>query len=234
MRRPQPSRVPLSKNQARMSNEALPDASSSARLLSWLGRRLQIIVVVAALAVIVVMTVLFVAGGDVTDVEYLKEGGYLGVFLLSFLGSVAMVLPVPGLIALCGAGGLGLSPALLGVLAGTGETIGEISGYAVGYGGRGVVEGNRFQGVTSVIRRKPFLVTLFVRLEQWMERRGAVVLFLVSIIPNPFFDLVGVAAGGVRYPVHRFFAIVFVGKILKGILVAYTCFYGVELMPWVD
>ena len=237
---------------ARMSNEALPDASSSARLLSWLGRRLQIIVVVAALAVMVVMTVLFVAGGDVTDVEYLKEGGYLGVFLLSFLGSVAMVLPVPGLIALCGAGGLGLSPALLGVLAGTGETIGEISGYAVGYGSRGVVEGHWFHDLMeSIIRRKPLLITLLViffplfapllllykysdRLEEWMERRGAVVLFLVSIIPNPIFDLVGVAAGGVRYPVHRFFAIVFVGKVLKGILVAYTCFYGVELMPWVD
>ncbi len=120
MRRPQPSRVPLSKTQARMSTEALPDASPSARLLSWLGRRLQVIVVVAALAVIGVMTVVFVTGGDVTDTEYLKDGGYLGVFLLSFLGSVALVLPVPGLIALCGAGGLGLSPALLGVLAGTG------------------------------------------------------------------------------------------------------------------
>ena len=74
MRRPQPSRVPLSKNQARMSNEALPDASPSARLLSWLGRRLQVIVVVAALAVIGVMTVVFVTGGDVTDTEYLKDG----------------------------------------------------------------------------------------------------------------------------------------------------------------
>ena len=235
-----------------MSNEVLPDATSSARLLSWLGRRFQIIVVVVALVVLGVMTAVFVTSGDVTDIEYLREGGYLGVFLLSFLGSVAMVLPVPGLIALCGAGGIGLNAALLGVLAGTGETIGEISGYAVGYGGRGVVEGHWFHDVMeSIIRRKPLLITLFVlffplfpallvlykfsaKLEQWMERRGAVVLFLVSVIPNPIFDLVGIAAGGARYPVHRFFAIVFAGKVLKGVLVAYTCFYGVELMPWVD
>ena len=199
-----------------MSNEALPDATPFARLLSWLGRRFQFIVVVAALVVIAVMTVVFVAGGDVTDVEYLREGGYLGVFLLSFLGSVAMVLPVPGLIALCAGGGLGLSPAILGVLAGTGETIGEISGYAVGYGGRGVVEGHWFHDLMeSIIRRKPLLIVLFViffplfpallvlykfsdRLEQWMERRGAVVLFVVSIIPNPVFDLVGIEGGGAR------------------------------------
>ena len=199
-----------------MSNEALSGVAGFARQLSRLERRLQIALLFLAIAVIGGVSALLLVSGF--DVESL---GYPGVFLLSFLGSFAMVLPVPGLIAVCGAGGIDLNPLVVGLLSGTGETIGEISGYGLGYGGRGVFENSRFRGVIE-------------KFEAWMKRRGTLVLFLVSAIPNPIFDLVGIAAGGARYPVAKFFAIVFVGKTLKGVLVASTCFYGVTLMPWVN
>ncbi len=201
-----------------MSNEALSVVTGFARQLSRLQRRLQIALLLLAVALIGGVSALLLLSGSLTDVENL---GYPGVFLLSFLGSFAMVLPVPGLIAVCGAGGVELNPLLLGLLSGTGETIGEISGYGVGYGGRGVFENSRLRGVID-------------KLEVWMKRRGTLVLFLVSAIPNPIFDLVGIAAGGARYPMVKFFAVVFVGKTLKGVLVASTCFYGVTLMPWVN
>ena len=201
-----------------MSNEALSAVTGFARQLSRMRRRLQLALLFLAIALIGGVSALLLLSGSLTDVESL---GYPGVFLLSFLGSFALVLPVPGLIAVCGAGGVELNPLLLGLLSGTGETIGEVSGYGLGYGGRGVFENSRFRGVID-------------KLEEWMKRRGMLVLFLVSVIPNPIFDLVGIAAGGARYPVARFFGVVFVGKTLKGVLVAYTCFYGVTLMPWVN
>ena len=201
-----------------MSNEALSVVAGFARQLSRLQRRLQVALLILALALIGGVSALLLLSGSLSDIESL---GYPGVFLLSFLGSFAMVLPVPGLIAVCGAGGIELNPLLVGLLSGTGETIGEISGYGVGYGGRGVFENSRFRAVID-------------KLEVWMKRRGTLVLFLVSVIPNPVFDLVGIAAGGARFPVARFFGIVFVGKTLKGVLVASTCFYGVTLMPWVN
>ena len=67
-----------------------------------------------------------------------------------------------------------------------------------------------------------------------MEKRGGLVIFIVSIIPNPLFDIVGIAAGATKYPVKKFFLIVFVGKILKGLIVAYSCYYGIQALPWVD
>ncbi len=201
-----------------MSNEALSVVTGFARQLSRLQRRLQIALLLLAGALIGGVSALLLLSGSLTDVENL---GYPGVFLLSFLGSFAMVLPVPGLIAVCGAGGVELNPLLLGLLSGTGETIGEVSGYGLGYGGRGVFENSRFRGIID-------------KLEVWMKRRGTLVLFVVAVIPNPIFDLVGVAAGGARFPVVRFFAVVFVGKTLKGVLVASTCFYGVTLLPWVN
>ncbi len=201
-----------------MSNEALSAVTGFARQLSRMRRRLQLALLFLAIALIGGVSALLLLNGSLTDVESL---GYPGVFLLSFLGSFALVLPVPGLIAVCGAAGVELNPLLLGLLSGTGETIGEVSGYGLGYGGRGVFENSRFRGVID-------------KLEGWMKRRGTLVLFVVSVIPNPLFDLVGVAAGGARYPVVKFFAVVFVGKTLKGVLVASTCFYGVTLLPWVN
>ena len=150
------------------------------------------------------------------DVEW-KSLGYPGVFLLSFLGSVSMVLPVPGLISLCASGGF-LNPYVAGVFAGVGESIGELSGYAVGYGGKAVVEKHAF----------------YWRVRMWMARRGALVIFLVSVIPNPVVDVVGIAAGATRFPLIRFLAIVLAGKILKGVAVAYACYAGFQLLPWLD
>jgi len=181
------------------------------RLRAGRNRRVQLVVLLAAVAMIVAVWSL---RGYIANVEAV---GYPGVFLLSLLGSVSMVLPVPGLISVCGASVL-LSPFLIGILAGVGETVGEVSGYAVGYGGGSVVERHRF----------------YTRVKGWMERRGALVIFVVSVVPNPLFDVVGIAAGAVRFPLHRFLAVVLVGKLLKGIMVAYTCHYGVTLLPWVD
>ena len=181
------------------------------RLWTRPERRLPLLALVLGLGVAIVVWSL---RGNISSV---KAVGYPGVFFLSLLGSGAMVFPVPGLISVCGASVV-LSPLLIGLLAGVGESIGEVSGYAVGYGGGTIVERRRF----------------YSKLKQWMETRGTLVIFLVSIIPNPVFDLVGIAAGGVRYPLPRFLAIVWVGKTLKGVLVAYTCYYGVTLLPWVE
>ena len=193
-----------------MRNGSLKIAGGLAQIWSRTERR-QLVVLAVGLGIIAAVWSLrgFIASA--------KLAGYPGVFFLSFLGSVSMVLPVPGLISLCGFS-LVLNPFLLGLLAGVGETIGEISGYAVGYGGGSVIEKRRF----------------YPKLKYWMERRGIVVLFVVSLIPNPVFDVVGIAAGSVRFSLPRFLATVWAGKTLKGIMVGYTCFYGISLLPWVD
>jgi membrane protein YqaA with SNARE-associated domain len=151
-----------------------------------------------------------VAGG-------LSSFGYSGVFFLSLLGSASMILPVPGLISLCTVSAI-LNPFTLGLLAAIGETIGEVTGYAVGFGGKGLLDKSR----------------LYRWVKNWMEKRGGLVIFIVSVIPNPLFDIVGIAAGATKYPVKKFFLIVFVGKILKGLIVAYSCYYGIQALPWVD
>ena len=192
---------------------ALASVPGLRRLWARPGRRVQVAVLLVAVAMIAAIWSL---RGYISDIDVVALG-YPGVFLLSLLGSVSMVLPVPGLISVCSVSVV-LNPFLIGILAGVGETMGEASGYAVGYGGGSVAERHR----------------AYARAKRWMERRGTLVIFAVSIIPNPLFDVVGIAAGAVRFPLLRFFGTVLAGKVLKGIMVAYTCDYGITLLPWVD
>ena len=176
-------------------------------------RRFQVLALVIGLGIAVTIWAL---RARLSGVEW-EAAGYPGVFLLSFVGSASFVLPVPALISLCTLSVL-LNPFALGLLSGVGETVGELSGYAVGYGGGSVIEKRQF----------------YTRLQGWMERRGVLVLFAVSLIPNPFFDIVGIAAGSVRFSMRRFLATVLVGKVLKGLLVSYSCYFGVTLLPWFE
>ena len=135
--------------------------------------------------------------------------GYGAVALSALVASAGLVIPVPALATVC-ATAIFLNPFLVGVIAGTAETAGELSGYYLGYTGRDVLGRSR----------------IYQRLESWMRRRGWLLLFLVSLVPNPIFDIVGIAAGALRYPVWGFLAVVWAGKLLKFLIFAYACAAG--------
>ena len=139
----------------------------------------------------------------------LTQAGYGGVALASLVASAGLIIPVPALGAVCAAS-VFLNPALLGLVAGTSESVGELTGYFLGYSGRDMVRRSR----------------LYRRLEPLVRRRGWLPLFLVSLVPNPIFDIIGIAAGALRYPLWGFLGVVWVGKTLKFMIFAYACRYS--------
>jgi membrane protein DedA with SNARE-associated domain len=50
------------------------------------------------------------------------------------------------------------------------------------------------------------------------------------MVPNPFFDLAGIAAGSLRYPVWRFLLFCWLGKTIKTTLVAFAGSQSIELV----
>ena len=140
-----------------------------------------------------------------------SEVGYGAVALSALVASAGLVIPVPALATAC-ATAIFLDPFWVGIIAGTAESAGELSGYYLGYTGRDVLARNR----------------VYQRLENWMRRRGWLLLFLVSLVPNPIFDVVGIAAGALRYPVWGFLAVVWLGKLLKFLIFAYACQAGTD------
>ncbi len=148
-----------------------------------------------------------------------KEAGYTGNFIINLVGSGSIIVPVPGIAAVCVSASSSLNLNLLGLaLAGAGgATIGEITGYLAGFGGQNIAARFRF----------------YPRIHGWVRRRGGVALFVLALIPNPIFDIAGIAAGGLGYPIHKFLAYVFVGKIIRYIAVAYACRAGIDwVKPW--
>ena len=141
------------------------------------------------------------------DISNLKSYGYAGLFLINLVGAASILLPSPAGASVVGGGALLANflgvPAFIwvGLVAGLAEALGEFSGYAAGYGGRLIVENSQ----------------QYDRVSRWMERNGLVTMFLMSTIPNPLFDIAGLAAGAVRMPMNRFFAAVLAGKVVKDI-----------------
>ena len=161
----------------------------------------------ALVAVLVIIGVAFL----VQDKIEFDQVGYAGLGLTVLVASGGLVLPVPSLATACAAGVL-LNPPYVALVAGTAGALGELTGYFLGYSGRGVLSQNR----------------LYIRTEGWMRRRGWLVLFLLALVPNPLFDVAGIAAGALRYPVWRFLIVVWIGKLGKFLTFAYACAYGVD------
>jgi membrane protein YqaA with SNARE-associated domain len=165
----------------------------------WTGKPFRFLV----LALVLGLSIAIYAFRD--QFAQLAAVGYSGIWIVSLLSSATIILPAPSL-ALVFAMGSALPPLLVGLAAGAGEALGELTGYAAGFGGRAVVEDQK----------------LYRRLEKWMLRRGGITILVLSIIPNPFFDLAGIAAGTLRYPLWRFVLLCWLGKTIKTTLVAWA------------
>jgi len=143
------------------------------------------------------------------------EFGYLGAFLISFLASATVILGVPTLPVMFALGGV-LNPFYVGLAAGAGEAIGELIVYTAGRTGHAFFLKDRFIEAQTTKE----VHGIYPRLQRWVQRRGAVALFLSSAVFNPFFSLISATAGATRFPVLRFLVVVWAGKTVKWITVA--------------
>lgn len=147
-------------------------------------------------------------------VQRFSQWGYVSSFLISLIGSATVILPAPGL-ALIIALGAHLNPVLLGVVAGCGSGLGELTGYFAGKAGRDLVS-----------QQGKFNATL----HNMTTRYTTPVLFGLAILPLPVFDFAGILAGALQMPVLRFLTIVISGKIIKHVGAAYL---GAEFLEMV-
>lgn len=156
--------------------------------------------VLGVLAVISISLVIFSFSNRI---EQLKTFGYLGAFIVMLLGNATIILPAPGL-TIVFALGSAFNPILVGLAAGAGAALGELTGYLAGVSGSVVFENHQ----------------IYIRLEKLMKRYGLFAIFILAIIPNPFFDIAGLIAGVLRFSWWRFLLISWAGKTIQGILVA--------------
>jgi membrane protein YqaA with SNARE-associated domain len=138
-------------------------------------------------------------------IEELPVYGYPAVFIVSLLGNASVIVPAPSF-AIAFVAGSALNPIGVGVVAGLGAALGEMTGYLAGLSGKGIVEDRR--GYDWVKRS--------------MRKSGALIIFLLGAVPNFLFDIGGIIAGTVRMPVWQFLLAAWLGKSLRLGVVALT------------
>lgn len=137
--------------------------------------------------------------------------GYPGIFLVSFLGNASIIFPIPAFLVVFTFGGI-LNPWVLGTVAGIGAALGEITGYALGWGGR--------KGLKK--KYGPWLN----RAKEWFHKLGMfpiIVIFASTPLPD---DVVGILGGMVKYNLKKFLLAALIGKIILHIAIAWAGFYG--------
>jgi len=149
---------------------------------------------------------------------FLVNFSYLGVFIISLIGTSTIFLPFPSYIIIALAAGLGLNPFLVGVAAGLGSAFGELTGYFIGVGGEKVIE--------KKTKKEPRLVKKFMQL---FRRYGFPIIVVTAAIPFPF-DAIGIVCGAINYDVKKFLIATAIGKIIKCLLVAYAGLFAVSFI----
>jgi len=142
--------------------------------------------------------------------------GYLGIYIASLISASSILIPVPGIASVCVGSlpSLGLNPLLIGFIAGLAESIGELTGYFAG---------RSFSGSFKENKLKNYIY-------QKMKKNGYIIIFFGSIFPNPFFDIIGIISGNMKYPIRKFIVILFFSKSIKSIVISYSCYSGLEIV----
>lgn len=191
-----------------------PSTTPAARKTNWklIAGRAGMLLLLAG------VTVLFYFIRD--QVPHLRRFGYPGILVLNLIASGSIFLPIPALPVVFGMAAIQIKGALvfnwfwLGTAAAVGATLGELSGYAAGYSGQAVME----------------RTGMYQRLHNWTERYGVLTLSVLAFIPNPLFDMAGIAAGTLKMSVGKFLLATLIGKLGKMWVVAYA---GAHAIGWI-
>jgi len=137
--------------------------------------------------------------------------GYFGIFAASFIGSASVLLPLPSFVLVSALGAV-MNPWLVGLSAGFGSALGEMTGYAVGWGGGKLIERKYKDWIKKY--------------SGWFKhKRMFLLVFIFAATPLPD-DIVGILCGIFKYDARKFLLASILGKCVLNIVLAFAGFYG--------
>lgn len=217
------SRAPTKKTRLQKSNIVTPISSPSENIAAAniqieqpdtqgapRGSNLRTnILRVLALAAVIAITMYIISIRE--HVAEFKQYGYFGIFFVALLANATVFIPAPG-VAIIYAMGAVFNPIYVGIVAGTGGAIGELSGFLAGFSGQAIIENSN----------------IYDRIKPWVDKYGGWAILVLAAIPNPFFDVAGFAAGISKMPMRTFLFSVWIGQLIKMTMFAYAGRYSIE------
>ncbi|MFH1255739.1 MAG: VTT domain-containing protein [Candidatus Diapherotrites archaeon] len=180
-----------------------------------------------AVLIIIVLGAIFLSDPNALN-DIARDYGLIGLFVASILANATILFPIPIDLFVFFLGGapeiVGLStsnifaPLLIGIFGGVGASIGEMNSYLIGALGAKALEEKRKKesGTLNELRLR-------------LEDKGALFVFLATMTPFPF-DLIGIAAGMMKFDYKKFFLAALFGKTLRYIIICYAGMFGIGLI----
>jgi membrane protein YqaA with SNARE-associated domain len=162
-------------------------------------------------AVLFVIAITLYIYGIRDHIQDFAAYGYPGIFLIALLANATVLIPAPGIAVVFAMGSI-FNPLVVALTAGTGGALGELSGYLAGFGGQAIVE----------------RTDIYNRIHPWVGKYGGWAILVFAAVPNPFFDLAGIAAGVSKMPLWRFLLFCWIGQIIKMSIFAFTGAYSLN------
>ncbi|PIU20968.1 MAG: hypothetical protein COT15_04720 [Candidatus Diapherotrites archaeon CG08_land_8_20_14_0_20_34_12] len=176
-------------------------------------------IALAAIICIIGIAYLFINNPDLAN-NLVLQYGVAGLFIATVIGNATIMFPVPVDILLFLSAQIDFfkigifTPLILGLILGIASTIGESTSYIVGYYGTESLE---------QMTKKQF--SMLDEAKKKINKHGGIIVFLGSFTPFPM-DIIGLAAGILKYDYKKFFVFCYLGKAVRAIIILYAGYYS--------
>lgn len=176
-------------------------------------------------------------------IERFQTYSYLGLFFIGLVTGFSLPMPIPYMIIVFTLGGV-LHPALVGAACGLGLGIGGTLLHLTGRGGRkffpmssvfGLISGHSSEDAPPSLIARLFRRARIPHVIALAQKRGALVVFLMSAAINPFFAPMAIGLGALRFRLWKFFLACWAGQTVKCMALAYAGYLGLgTILRWMD
>lgn len=139
--------------------------------------------------------------------EQTRSLGLLGLFIINAVSNASLFISAPAFLTVI-AGGAIYPPFLVALVASFGSAVGDMVGFVLGSSGR------------NLINHKLNEKIWFKVIDTYFHKYGGWIILVISFVPNPFFDSMGIIAGVFHYHPLKFFLIVFIGRFFRYLILA--------------
>jgi len=151
------------------------------------------------------------------EIQRYQWVAYTIVFVAQLVTNMTIIAPVPFAVVVMVSAANTFNPVVIALIAATGGSLGELTGY---YAGR---LGSKLAIPESMVGYK--------RLEGWIHKNGFWGILILAFQPIIPFDLGGIIAGVARMPMVKFLPALWLGKFPKCLILIYSTLGVIKILP---
>ncbi len=149
--------------------------------------------------------------------EFLTNYGYVGLFLVSLLGTSSIVFSASYYALLFSMAATPVfNPIIIIIISSIGAALGNFASYFVGYGARKKILNSKY-------------VRFFEFAQKWFKSNGFLTVFFFALTPLPD-EIIGFTAGSTKYRKRMYFLAVLCGKLIQTSLIVLGGRYSYDVL----